>query len=85
MPEENSEVTPEIAPEDDRSFIEGVHDKRVIYPQENGIVAILAPTLECRDLQGMIKDVPEGTPYQVVDVADIPTDRTFRNAWVYEE
>ena len=27
------------------------------------------------------KDVPAGKPYRVVDVADIPTDRTFRAAW----
>lgn len=31
------------------------------------------------------KDVPEGKPYQIVDVADIPTDRTFRDAWEYSE
>jgi hypothetical protein len=31
------------------------------------------------------KDVPEGKPYKIVDVADIPTDRTFRNAWEYQE
>jgi hypothetical protein len=29
------------------------------------------------------KDVPTGKPFQIVDVADIPTDRTFRNAWEY--
>jgi hypothetical protein len=31
------------------------------------------------------KDVPEGKPYKIVDVADIPTDRTFRGAWEYQE
>lgn len=30
------------------------------------------------------KDVPEGKPFKIVDVADIPSDRTFRNAWEYE-
>jgi hypothetical protein len=29
------------------------------------------------------KDVPEGKPLQIVDVSDIPTDRTFRAAWEY--
>ena len=29
------------------------------------------------------KDVPTGKPFKVVDVADIPTDRTFRDAWEY--
>jgi hypothetical protein len=31
------------------------------------------------------KDVPEGKPYKIVDVADIPSDRTFRDAWEYSE
>lgn len=31
------------------------------------------------------KDVPTGKPYKIVDVADIPEDRTFRNAWEYQE
>ena len=29
------------------------------------------------------KDVPAGKPFQIVDVSDIPEDRTFRNAWEY--
>jgi len=30
-----------------------------------------------------MKDIPEGVEYAIVDVADIPTDRTFRDAWEY--
>jgi len=30
----------------------------------------------------VLKDVPEGTPYEIVDAADIPSDRFFRGAWV---
>lgn len=29
------------------------------------------------------KDVPEGKPFKIVDVSDIPSDRTFRDAWEY--
>ncbi len=29
------------------------------------------------------KDVPTGKPFKILDVADIPIDRTFRNAWEY--
>jgi len=29
------------------------------------------------------KDVPAGKPFQIVDVSDIPEDRTFRDAWEY--
>jgi hypothetical protein len=32
-----------------------------------------------------IKDVPANTPYKIVDVSEIPNDRTFRNAWEYVE
>jgi len=31
------------------------------------------------------KDVPTGKPFQIVDVSDIPSDRTFRGAWEYAE
>ena len=29
------------------------------------------------------KDVPAGKTFQIVDVSDIPSDRTFRNAWEF--
>ena len=28
-----------------------------------------------------LKDVPHGVPFAIVDVGDIPADRTFRSAW----
>ena len=31
------------------------------------------------------KDVPAGKQFQIVDVTDIPSDRTFRDAWEYAE
>jgi len=31
------------------------------------------------------KDVLAGKPYKIVDVSEIPEDRTFRNAWEYQE
>ena len=61
-------------------------NKRIIYPIDNGGVAIIVPALDCGLTIEEIaaKDVPQGKPYQIVDVADIPTDRTFRNAWEYQ-
>ena len=53
--------------------------KRIIYQSESGGVAVIIPA-ESVDLA--LKDVPEGVPYEIVDVADIPSDRTFRGAWV---
>jgi hypothetical protein len=61
-------------------------NQRIIYPTDNGGVAIIIPAdcgLTIEEIAA--KDVPEGKPYKIVDVADIPTDRTFRNAWEYQE
>ena len=57
---------------------------RVIYPTDNGGVAVIIPAdcgLSIEEIAA--KDVPAGKPYQIVDVADIPTDRTFRGAWTW--
>jgi hypothetical protein len=60
---------------------------RIIYPNDDGGVSILIPTpeyLEEHTIEELAaKDVPEGKPYQIVDVSDIPEDRTFRNAWEF--
>ena len=60
-------------------------NQRIIYPNDEGGVSILIPADECGLTIEEIaaKDVPAGKPYKIVDVADIPTDRTFRNAWEY--
>ena len=61
--------------------------KRIIYPTDNGGVAVVIPSPEALETitieEIAAKDVPEGKPYKIVDVADIPSDRTFRNAWEY--
>lgn len=61
-------------------------DKRIIYPTDEGGVAIIIPAPECGLTIEEIaaKDVPEGKPFKIVNVSDIPTDRTFRNAWEYQ-
>ena len=60
-------------------------NQRIIYPIDNGGVAIIIPAPDCGLTIEEIaaKDVPAGKPYKIVDVADIPTDRTFRNALEY--
>jgi len=62
-------------------------NQRIIYKTPDGGVAVLCPAPECGLTieQIAVKDVPAGNPYKIVDVADIPTDRTFRNAWEYSE
>lgn len=62
-------------------------NSRIIYPNDDGGVSIVIPAPDCGLTIEEIaaKDVPAGKPYKIVDVADIPTDRTFRNAWEYSE
>jgi hypothetical protein len=62
-------------------------NSRIIYPTDDGGVAIIVPAADCGLTIEEIaaKDVPAGKQYKIVDVADIPTDRTFRNAWEYAE
>jgi len=61
--------------------------KRIIYPIDNGGVAVIVPApeyLETHTIEELAaKDVPAGKEYKIVDVEDIPSDRTFRNAWEY--
>ena len=54
-------------------------DFRILYPR-NGGVAVVVPAEETTQEQAMAA-VPAGSPYIVVDVNDVPTDRTFRDAW----
>lgn len=101
-------------------------NKRIIYPTDEGGVAVIIPAPEARrqvlvseavfqtvtvpatedepeqEVQELVtpavdrdetddeflawiaaKDVPAGKPFKIVDVADVPTDRTFRTAWEY--
>jgi hypothetical protein len=55
-------------------------NQRIIYPTNDG-VAILIPSGEIAIEEVARKDVPAGVAYKIVDVADIPEDRTFRDAW----
>lgn len=63
--------------------------QRIIYPTLDGGVAVIIPAPEA--LQTMTieeiaaKDVPKGQPFKIVPTSDIPEDRTFRNAWEYQE
>jgi hypothetical protein len=60
-------------------------NQRIIYPTDNGGVAVIVPAAECGLTIEEIaaKDVPAGKPFKIVEASDIPTDRTFRDAWEY--
>ena len=61
-------------------------NKRILWQTEDGGVAVIVPTDNCGLTVEEIakKDVPSGRPYKIVDVSDVPSDRTFRNAWEYQ-
>lgn len=61
-------------------------NQRIIYQTDEGGVAVIIPASECGLTIEEIaaKDVPAGKPYKIVDVSDIPEDRTFRGAWEYQ-
>ena len=62
-------------------------DQRIIYPTENGGVAVIIPAPDCGLTIEEIaaKDVPSGKPFKIIDASEVPSDRTFRNAWEYVE
>ncbi len=56
-------------------------NQRIVYTNNDGTVAVIVPAAS---VELALKDVPTGKEYHIVDVADIPTDRTFRDAWTWE-
>jgi hypothetical protein len=62
-------------------------NQRIIFPTDDGGVAVIVPSPNCGLTIEEIaaKDVPVGKPYQIVDVSEVPSDRTFRNAWEYSD
>ena len=64
-------------------------NQRIIYPTDEGGVAVVIPAPEALETMTIeeiaAKDVPAGKPFKIIDTADVPSDRTFRNAWEYSE
>jgi len=60
-------------------------NQRIIYSTEESGIAVIVPTGELSVTETARKDVPTGLPYKIVDVSEIPSDRTFREAWDIDE
>lgn len=60
--------------------------KRIIYPKDDGGIAVIVPVEDCGLTIEEIaqKDVPSEKPYKIIDATDLPQDRIFREAWEYE-
>ena len=60
-------------------------NKRIVYQNDEDGISIIVPAdcgLTIEEIAA--KDVPTGKEYHIVDVSEIPTDRTFRNAWTWQ-
>lgn len=59
--------------------------QRVIFQNDDGGVSVIVPSDEALSKYSIQqiadKDVPPGKPYKIIDVAEVPSDRYFRNAW----
>jgi opacity protein-like surface antigen len=66
---------------------------RIIYPNNEDGVSVLIPApkflaqLEGSETEKLLhiahKDLPTGTPFEIVEDDYVPSDRSFRNAWEY--
>ena len=63
--------------------------KKIVFRNQDGSVGVIHPTQEAINVFGIEaiakKDVPAGLPYKIVDESEIPSDRTFRNAWEWND
>jgi len=67
---------------------------KIIYLQDDGVLAVIHPVLtEINPRTGSFytiddiakKDVPTGKNYKIVEDQNIPSDRSFRDAWIVNE
>ena len=66
---------------------------RILYLQDNGVVAIIYPSDSENPATGNSwtaeevaqKDVPKGKKYKIVEDSEIPSDWSFRDAWTVSE
>ena len=61
-------------------------DKRIIYTGDKGNVCIVVPFKDCELTIEELKSrvVPSGKSSTIVDKSVVPTDRSFRDAWVLD-
>ena len=63
-----------------------VSDKRIVYTDPDEVnLCIVCPAIGTSKTIEQIQesDVPDGVTSYIIDKSEVPTDRTFRNAWTY--
>lgn len=57
---------------------------KIIYMQEDGLLAIVA-VVDQRNLEEAAQQiVPEGRPFKIIEDDELPADLTYRDAWVLD-
>lgn len=63
--------------------------KRIVFKNTDNSIGVIIPSQEVMSKYTLVqianKDVPAGLPYKIVNTSDVPSDRTFRNAWELAE
>lgn len=61
---------------------------KIVFANQDGSIGIIHPTSEALSVMTMgeiaRKDVPTGRPFKIIQDEDVPTDRTFRDAWTMD-
>lgn len=61
---------------------------KIIYKNEDNSIGIITPSDEALSFatieQIAEKDVPKDLPYKIVEDTNVPSDRTFREAWEWD-
>ena len=62
-------------------------DTRFIYTNDDGSISIVIPSDNCPLTLEQIKakDCPSDKTVYTVNTSEVPTDRSFRDAWTYTE
>ena len=61
---------------------------KIIFKNKDNSVGVITPSQEALNLYGIEaiakKDVPYGLEYKIINTADLPESRTFRDAWEWD-
>lgn len=60
-----------------------MQDKRIVFINDDGGLSIVIPAPGATQ-QDCIAAVPPGKPYKIMLASEIPTDRTYRDAWTID-
>jgi hypothetical protein len=60
--------------------------QRIVFPNPAGGISIILPVQNSGIALHEIarKDVPSGVPFRILQASDIPSDRTYRDAWTLD-